>query len=96
MPIPEDSGIFSWIYSNSLCCMTVTVTLSVFVSRSLSLSGGDLEEAESTSVKIVTSPYIIDMSKTKKYFTPGGKFSILVQCGRFCTQRQMLTPQNKI
>uniref|UniRef100_A0A673ZMY5 Complement component 4 n=1 Tax=Salmo trutta TaxID=8032 RepID=A0A673ZMY5_SALTR len=43
----------------------------------LETASGDLEEAESTSVKIVTSPYIIDMSKTKKYFTPGGKFSIL-------------------
>ncbi|CAB1348872.1 unnamed protein product [Coregonus sp. 'balchen'] len=44
----------------------------------LETASGDLEEAESTSVKIVTSPYIIDMSKTKEYFTPGGKFSILV------------------
>uniref|UniRef100_A0A8C7U7L7 Complement component 4 n=1 Tax=Oncorhynchus mykiss TaxID=8022 RepID=A0A8C7U7L7_ONCMY len=43
----------------------------------LETASGDLEEAESTSVKIVTSPYILDMSKTKKYFTPGGKFSIL-------------------
>uniref|UniRef100_A0AAZ3QKT8 Anaphylatoxin-like domain-containing protein n=1 Tax=Oncorhynchus tshawytscha TaxID=74940 RepID=A0AAZ3QKT8_ONCTS len=43
----------------------------------LETASGDLEEAESTSVKIVTSPYIIDMSKTKEYFTPGGKFSIL-------------------
>uniref|UniRef100_A0A674E6F7 Complement component 4 n=1 Tax=Salmo trutta TaxID=8032 RepID=A0A674E6F7_SALTR len=43
----------------------------------LETASGDLEEAESTSVKIVTSPYIIDMSKTKAHFTPGGKFSIL-------------------
>ncbi|KAM9443290.1 complement C4-B-like [Salvelinus alpinus] len=43
----------------------------------LETASGDLEEAESTSVKIVTSPYIIDMSKTKEYFTPGGKFTIL-------------------
>ncbi|KAK6288353.1 hypothetical protein J4Q44_G00389470 [Coregonus suidteri] len=43
----------------------------------LETASGDLEEAESTSVKIVTSPYIIDMSKTKEFFTPGGKFSIL-------------------
>lgn len=40
--------------------------------------GGDFEEAESSSVKIVTSPYVIDMSKTKKYFAPGSIFSILV------------------
>ncbi|KAM6946093.1 LOW QUALITY PROTEIN: complement C4-A [Aplochiton taeniatus] len=42
----------------------------------LETASGDLEEAE-TSVKIVTSPYRIDMSKTKEYFTPGGIFSIL-------------------
>ncbi|XP_062408094.1 complement C4-B-like [Sardina pilchardus] len=43
----------------------------------LEQASGDFEEAETTSVKIVTSPYMIDMSKTKKYFAPGSKFSIL-------------------
>ncbi|KAJ7995733.1 hypothetical protein DPEC_G00247650 [Dallia pectoralis] len=42
----------------------------------LETASGDLEEAEST-VKLVNSPYVIDLSKTKKYFTPGGKLSIL-------------------
>ncbi|XP_076832856.1 complement C4-A [Brachyhypopomus gauderio] len=42
----------------------------------LEKASGDLEEAESSSVKIVTSPYVVDLSKTKKYFSPGGKFSI--------------------
>ncbi|XP_062408093.1 complement C4-B-like isoform X2 [Sardina pilchardus] len=43
----------------------------------LEKASGDFEEAETSSVKIVTSPYMIDMSKTKKYFAPGSKFSIL-------------------
>ncbi|KAM9469330.1 complement C4-B [Clarias gariepinus] len=43
----------------------------------LERASGDIEEAESSSLKIVTSPYVIDLSRTKKYFTPGGVFSIL-------------------
>ncbi|KAL2096581.1 hypothetical protein ACEWY4_008729 [Coilia grayii] len=42
----------------------------------LEKASGNFEEAETSSVKIVTSPYVIDMSKTKKYFAPGSIFSI--------------------
>ncbi|MBN3301480.1 CO4 protein, partial [Amia calva] len=40
-------------------------------------ASGELEETESTNVKIVTTPYLIDLSKTKQYFSPEGSFSIL-------------------
>ncbi|XP_036392183.1 complement C4 [Megalops cyprinoides] len=43
----------------------------------LETASGELEEAESSTVKIVTTPYTIDLSKTKQYFTPEGMFSIL-------------------
>ncbi|KAG5269341.1 hypothetical protein AALO_G00200930 [Alosa alosa] len=52
------------------CSLYVAVT-------ALEKASGDFEEAETSSVKIVTSPYMIDMSKTKEYFSPGSKFSIL-------------------
>nr|XP_023681876.1 complement C4-A-like isoform X2 [Paramormyrops kingsleyae] len=42
----------------------------------LETATGELEEAESL-VKIVSTPYLIDLSKTKQYFVPEGEFSIL-------------------
>ncbi|XP_040178982.1 complement C4-B-like [Rana temporaria] len=45
----------------------------------LEKASGTLEEKELTSVKFVTSPYNIDFSKTKKYYTPGTPTQIVVE-----------------
>ncbi|XP_077339846.1 complement C4-like isoform X1 [Lithobates pipiens] len=45
----------------------------------LEKASGTLEEKELTSVKFVTSPYNIDFSKTKKYYTPGTPTQIVAE-----------------
>nr|DBA20494.1 TPA: hypothetical protein GDO54_017267 [Pyxicephalus adspersus] len=42
-------------------------------------ASGTLEENELTTVKFVTSPYNLDFSKTKKYFTPGTPTQIVAE-----------------
>ncbi|XP_075042622.1 complement C4-like [Mixophyes fleayi] len=42
-------------------------------------ASGTLEEKELNSVKFVTSPYRLDVSKTKKYYTPGFSTQIVVE-----------------
>ncbi|KAM5145638.1 complement C4-B-like [Mantella aurantiaca] len=45
----------------------------------LEKASGTLEEKELTSVKFVTSPYNLDFSKTKRYYTPGTPTQIMAE-----------------
>ncbi|XP_072886282.1 complement C4-like isoform X2 [Hemitrygon akajei] len=42
-------------------------------------SSGQMEELEVSNIKFVSSPYVIDLSRTSGYFTPQLTFSVLVR-----------------
>ncbi|KAL3066309.1 hypothetical protein OYC64_016296 [Pagothenia borchgrevinki] len=53
---------------------------SVYVKASvLTMSGGDLVEAEKTGIKIVESPYVLSFKNIPKYFKPGLPLDLTIQ-----------------
>ncbi|XP_069460432.1 complement C3 [Ambystoma mexicanum] len=52
-------------------CLYISATV-------LTASGSDMVEAEKSDIRIVTSPYQIDFTKTTTYFKPGMPFELMV------------------